>query len=80
MIKEKTLCPHCAKTPCEDSSTERIVILDFETGKVFIRFVPADMLESDASEIAMFFEKELKIHIDDCQYMLVNDDDFLEAE
>ena len=64
----------------KELSVERIVILDFRTGKVFVRFVPLDMIESDADEIAMYFENELKIHVNDCQYMIVNDEDFLDME
>ena len=63
-----------------EKSAERIVILDFFSGKVFIRFVPIDMIEADANDIVAYFENELKIHADDCQYMVVNDADFLDAD
>ena len=59
-------------------SAERIVILDFRTGKVFIRKVPMALIESDADEIVAHFENELEIHGNDCQYMVVNDNDFMD--
>lgn len=59
-------------------STEKIVILDFSTGKVFIRPVPIALIEKDADEIVDFFEPLLGIRATDCQYMVVNGDDFLD--
>ena len=64
----------------KELSAERIVILDFRTGKVFVRYVPLDMIELGADEIAMYFENELEIHVDDCQYMIVNDAEFLDIQ
>jgi len=50
-----------------------IVILDFYSGTVFIRPIPKHMIkeEWDDIEIADSFENKLKIHISDCQWMIM---------
>lgn len=60
-----------------NKSAERIVILDFTRGKVFIEFVPMSMIEADANEIVISLESKLGIKESECQYMVVNDDDFI---
>lgn len=49
---------------------KRIALLDFATGTIFIRDVPEDMQDADSEEVAASFENELKVHLDDCQYMV----------
>lgn len=61
-----------------DLSAERIIILDNESGRVFIRFVPTRLIEADGDEILEHFAKALKLHAGDCTYMVVNDDDYLD--
>ncbi len=62
----------------KEKSAERIVILDFRTGKVHIRPVPMSMIEEDAEVIVNYYEDILDIHSSDCTYMLVNDDDYMD--
>jgi len=58
---------------------EKIVILDFNLGKVYIRPVPTKMLELDANEIVSKMGKKLGIKETSCYYMVVNDNgDFLD--
>ena len=61
----------------KEISNEKIIILDFNSGKVFIRNVPIKMIELDADEIVRKFERILGIKEKDCQYMVVNGDDFI---
>lgn len=61
-----------------EKSAERIVILNSATGQVLIRFVPLDMIENDANEIVEFFAIQEGFKESDCQYMVVNDDDFID--
>lgn len=62
----------------KELSAERIVILDFRKGKVYIRFVPMSMVEKDADEIVYYFAPKLNLHHNDCQYMVVNSMDYLD--
>ena len=54
------------------SESKVIAILDFTEGIVYIRDIPEEMQDAQAEDIAISFEKELHIHIDDCQYMVGN--------
>jgi len=55
---------------------KRIIILDFRTGKVFVRAVPTDMTEAD--EVANYYENELGTHTNDCQYMITPEEKWLD--
>jgi len=61
-----------------DLSSERIVILDASTGKAYVLFVPLGMIEWEADEIMEYFEEALNVKTSDCEYMLVNDIDFIQ--
>lgn len=63
-----------------EKSAKKIVILDFCTGKVFIRSIPLEMIELDASEIVENMSDDLGISENDCQYMVVHNDDFISNE
>lgn len=62
----------------KEKSAEKIVILDAEHGKVFIRSVPLEQIEWDANEIVEAMAEKLEIRESNCQYMVVNDEDFLD--
>lgn len=58
---------------------ERITILDFASGKVFIREVPEDMIEKDAEDVFAYYAGALGLRESDCTYMISNDDDFIDS-
>jgi len=49
---------------------KKIIILDFTTGKVFIRSIAKENEDLDAEEIVSLLEDELEIRASDCQYMI----------
>ena len=57
------------------SNSKYIVILDYHDKKAYVRLVPKDVKKLDDSDIANYFESELKIHLDDCEYIVVDDVD-----
>lgn len=57
---------------------ERIVILDSENGKVYVRQVPESMLEDDGDLILQHFADKENFRSGECDFMIVNDDDYLD--
>lgn len=49
---------------------QQIAILDFRTATVYIRDIPDSMTNDDIEDITAYFENKLKLHINDCQYMV----------
>lgn len=47
----------------------KIIILDFRTGKVFIRSIAKEDTKLEAEELVIALEDELDIKESDCQYM-----------
>ncbi len=60
-----------------NSEQKKIVILNFATGQTLVRTVHENMLESDASDICHYFADKENFKDFDCQYMVVNDSDFI---
>lgn len=55
---------------------KKIVILDFMSGKVFMRTIPEHMQNDDADEVVRGFEDDLGIRESDTQYMVISEKDF----
>lgn len=47
-------------------------LLDFREGIVYVRDIPEALQNEQAEDIASYFEKELHVHLDDCQYMIAD--------
>ncbi len=63
-----------------ENTREYITILDFASGKVFIRVVPEDMKGKDAEEVCERFALFLGVRTSDCSYMISSDDEFLDLD
>ena len=55
-----------------------ITILDFETGKTYVRKVPKKLENKgnpEPDDVINYYEKILKIHTTDCQFMITKEID-----
>lgn len=55
-----------------------MVILDFSSGTVVIRFIPMSMIEMDAGDIMLEMQDEWGVKESDCQYMAVGTNDYID--
>ncbi len=53
-----------------------ITILDFSTATVYIKQVPESIQELQSDEIMEHFATELNIREKDCQYMIIEENNF----
>lgn len=51
---------------------KKIIILDFQSGKAYIRPVPDNMTDQEAEDVLVYFADILNLSIDDCEYTIIN--------
>ena len=50
----------------------KIVILDFQSGIVYVREVSKESQVDESEDIMAYYADKLGLHADDCQYMLTD--------